>query len=196
MWKGKGLLAPVTAIFLILQAAVMAALAVRERTDYVWSVAVTTGFWLAYTFLEVKFRLQMSAYVRILMTATIFFDAFFGYCLYMYENSFVFDKLLHIFGGYSFALFAYALVTQMQAAQLVRPVKFILALCLGMSLGVFYEIFEFVGDIVSHPTPPSQPGLLDTDLDLIGDTVGALAAALHVSMAKISRFVVKEKDPI
>lgn len=180
----KRLLLLITGVFFVIQTAIIVLLALKGRTDFSWSVIVTTSSWLAYTFLEIKFHIKMSTYVHVVMVLTIFFDAFFGYCLHMYENSFVFDKLLHIFGTYSFSLFVYILLAQMQDTKLRQPVKFILVLALGMSLGVFYEISEFIGDIVSHPTPPNQPSLLDTDIDLIGDTIGALLAATHASLKK------------
>ena len=75
--------------------------------------------------------------------------------------------------------FAYVLVAQMMANPVGKPVKFILIACLGLSLGTLYEILEFVTDSLSHPTPPSQPSLWDTDADLVGDAVGALLAAIH-----------------
>lgn len=120
------------------------------------------------------------------MTLTIFFDAFFGDYFDLYEHSFVFDKLLHVFGSYAFSLFAYTLVAQLPGTQIGRPARFILTLCLGVSLGVFYEISEFIGDLVSHPMPPNQPGLLDTDLDLVGDTIGAFFAAVQAALKKSS----------
>ena len=131
----------------------------------------------------------MNTYVRVLMVLTIFFDALFGSYFDLYTSSFVFDKVLHTFGSYAFSLFAYILVMQMQTTLMDRPVKFILVLCLGVSLGVSYEILEFITDSISHPVPPSQPSLLDTDVDLIGDLVGALLAAFHVISRK---FVNKE----
>lgn len=182
--KNKRSIMWITSAFLVLQAAMMIVLADRGRMDYVWSITVSTCFWLFYTFLEVRYCLRMSTYVRILMVLAIFFDAFFGYCFNLYENSAVFDKLMHVFGTYAFSLFAYILVMQMQTAAINRPVKFILVLCLGLSLGVVYEIFEFIGDNVSHPVPPNQPSLWDTDIDLIGDLIGASLAAFHAVFKK------------
>jgi hypothetical protein len=57
--------------------------------------------------------------------------------------------------------------------------------CLGLSLGSLYEILEFFTDSISHPVPPSQPSLLDTDLDLVADLAGALLAALHASCGRL-----------
>lgn len=167
----------------------MITLSLKGRTDYLRSVIATNFFLVVYTFLENRYRLNMNTYVRVLILLTIFFDSFFGYYFDMYVSSFVFDKALHVFGTYAFSLFTYILVMQMLTNPLNSQVKFILVICLGLSLGTVYEILEFITDSISHPIPPSQPSLLDTDLDLIADLIGAVLAAFHVSSRK---FVNKE----
>ena len=42
------------------------------------------------------------------------------------------------------------------------------------------ELAEFLVDSFGNPVLPGQPSLHDTDLDLIGDTVGAMLAAIHL----------------
>lgn len=181
MLKRNWAMVTITTVFLAAQAAVVLALAHKGQADYIRSVMATTGFWVAYSFLEARYSLYMNAYVRVLMVLTIFADAFFGYYFDLYATSFVFDKLLHVFGAYSVSLFAYILVAQFQPGPLARPVKFILVAALGLSMGGLYEILEFFTDSISRPYPPSQPSLLDTDVDLIGDLAGALVAAGHAS---------------
>ena len=89
-------------------------------------------------------------------------------------------KILHVVGTYAFSLFAYVLVAQLLKQPVSSSFKFILVVSLGVSLGGFYEILEFLTDAFLQPIPISQPSLLDTDLDLIGDVVGAVLAAIHV----------------
>jgi len=45
---------------------------------------------------------------------------------------------------------------------------------LGITLGVFLEILEFVLDIIRKKN--NQRGLLDTDFDLVYDVIGAILA--------------------
>jgi uncharacterized membrane protein YjdF len=118
-------------------------------------------------------------YVRVLVGLTIFLDAFLGYYFDLYVTSFVFDQFLHVFGTYACSLFGYILLAQILVNPVVKVVKFILVVSLGLSLGATYEILEFFTDYISNPMPPSQPSLLDTDLDLVGDALGALLAAAH-----------------
>jgi uncharacterized membrane protein YjdF len=123
----------------------------------------------------------MNNYIRAVMVLTLVSDAFFGYYLDLYATSSIFDKCLHVFGTYAFSLFAYVLVVQLLDNPVKRSFKFILVVCLGLSMGAFYEIIEFITDSISHPVPPSQPSLLDTDLDLTGDIIGAVFSAIHAT---------------
>jgi hypothetical protein len=82
---------------------------------------------------------------------------------------------------YTFSLFFYVLAAQLLRHPVNRLFKFILIVSLGLSLGTFYEILEFLTDTFSHPALVSQPSLLDTDLDLIGDLIGAVLAGIHAS---------------
>jgi uncharacterized membrane protein YjdF len=179
--KYKSMMVSITAFFMVAQILLMLGLAEKGYMDYVHSVAVTTGFWVVYTFLEVKYKLYMNNYVRAVMVLTLLSDGFFGYYLNLYATSFVFDKFLHIFGTYAFSLFAYNLIVQLLNNPVKLSFKFLLVICLGLSIGAFYEILEFITDTISHPMPPSQPSLLDTDLDLIGDLIGAVFAAIHAA---------------
>ncbi len=187
--KSNKSLYTITLVFLIVQIMIMIGLVHINRYDHLRSVVITTSLWIIYTLLELKYQFKMNTYIRVLMVLSIFFDAYFGIFLDLYSSSFIFDKALHIFGSYSFSLFTYILVMQLQANLIDKKIKFILVICLGLSLGAIYEISEFLTDTFSHPSPPSQPSLLDTDLDLIGNLTGSLLAGFHV----ISRNFVNEK---
>lgn len=169
----------ITAVFVLVQIAVMCALAYRGRPDYIRSVAGTSALQVFFIVGEVRYNLFMSTYVRVLVTLTLFIDALFGYYFDLYVSSVVFDKILHCFGTYAFSLFAYIIVLQLQGNPIDRRVKFIFTVSLGLSLGAFYEILEFITDSIAQPVQPSQPNLLDTDLDLIADLAGAVLAAIH-----------------
>jgi len=114
-----------------------------------------------------------------MIVLTLLFDGFFGNYMDMYTTSSIFDKMLHVFGTYAFSLFAYVLVAQLLKYPVHSSFKFLMVVSLGVSLGAFYEITEFLTDTFSHPVPVSQPNLLDTDLDLIANVIGANLAALH-----------------
>lgn len=167
-------------LIILIQILVVVGLAMGLHFEYIRSVLVTTGIWLVYMFLEARYKLDMNNFVRVMVGIALVSDSFFGYYFDLYARSSVFDKILHVFGTYALSLFTYILVTKLQKNAVNRSFKFILVVCLGISIGAIYEIAEFLTDIISPPTLPSQPGLLDTDLDLIGDVIGAVCAAIHV----------------
>lgn len=177
--KNKAVLWISTALFLVLQIAIIYGLLGKGYLDFTRSVAVTSCIWVVYTLIEAKCNLFMNNYVRVVTMTAIICDAFFGYYLDYYETSFVFDKMLHAFGTYAFALFAYVLAVQLLHHPVSRVFKFILVASLGLSLGAAYELVEFLVDTFAYPIIPSQLSLLDTDLDMVCDTIGALFAAVH-----------------
>lgn len=168
-------------LFISLQFAIMISLATLGDLAFMRSVAATTVLWIGYFWVENKFNFYMHNYVRAAVMLAILADGFFGYCLGYYETSAVFDKVLHIYGTYAFALFANVLITQKLKAPLPRSIECLLTVSLGISIGAIYEIAEFMVDSWGNPSLPSQPSLFDTNLDLVGDAVGALLAALHIN---------------
>lgn len=179
MIKDKSTLLKVSVLFLAIQLVLIFQLNNLGQSSYARSVMTTTSFWMLYTFLEARYGFYMNTYVRGIAILSLLCDSFIGSYLDFYQTSFTFDKLLHIFGSYSVSLFAYILAVQLLRHPLSSPFKFIFILSLGLSLGAFYEILEFLTDTISHPTPVSQPSLLDTNLDLISDLIGAMIAAIH-----------------
>jgi uncharacterized membrane protein YjdF len=171
-------------IFLAIQVALMLGLADKGYPDFIRSVAATTLVWIGYVWLESRQYITMNNYVRAVVMLTIISDGFFGYYLGYYVTSNVFDKLLHIWGTYAFSLFAYVLAVQQMNSPLPRMISCILIISLGISLGALYEIAEFLVDSFGNPVLPGQPSLHDTDLDLIGDTIGAILAAIHLQYAE------------
>jgi uncharacterized membrane protein YjdF len=174
----------ITAIFLAAQILLVMVLAARGNEYYIRGIVATTVLWLCYDYLEFKFHLLMSNYIRTIVVVTLLSDGFFGYYLEFYLTSTVFDKLQHGFGTYSFALFAYILAAQLSEHSLSRRFTFFLVVCLGISMGAVYEVLEFIVDSTTHPIPPGQPSLLDTDLDLVADIFGAILAAFHAISVK------------
>jgi len=171
----------ITVLFLISQVVIIFGLTAQGHSDYVRSVLGTTFLWVVYTFFEARCRLYMNNYVRGLVVISILCDGFFGYYLNLYATSSVFDKILHVFGTYGLSLFSYVLAVQLLENPVNKLFKFILVVCLGLSIGTFYEILEFLTDTISHPALVSQPSLLDTDLDLIANVIGAVFAGIHAS---------------
>lgn len=172
-------------VIIVSQVAVCAALLIDLQFGYARSVAENLLFWLVYLFLEARYHWQMSSFVRGVVGFTLFCDSFFGYYLHFYVHSFVFDKMLHVLGSYSLALFFYLLTVQKLPNRLPKFVTFLFVAALGLAIGAAYEILEFLGDNLMQPMLFSQLSLLDTDLDLTADLTGALLAGNHAAFKKL-----------
>ncbi len=105
----------------------------------------------------------------------------------LYITSTTFDKYLHIFGIYTVEpLFAYSIAKKiMEIPYNLKVNIFLHVTLLGVSIGTIFELIEFLGDITTKPTIPNQHGLLDTDLDMAANLIGALIAAFHASFIGI-----------
>lgn len=183
----KAIMLVLMGVFILIQVAVILGLIEKGYPGFVRGTAATTCLVIIYSFLESKYGIYMSNFVRAIVLITIISDSFFGQYLEYFITSTVFDKGLHTFGTYSFSLFFYILIGQLPANQISRPFKFIMIICLGLSLGAVYEIFEFIIDMTTKPSFPGQPSLLDTNLDLVSDLIGAIIAATHATFSKIER---------
>lgn len=170
-------------IFVSAQVLLLLGLATRGHTEFMRSVASTTVLWVGYCWLENKHRVEIHNYVRTVTMLAIISDGFFGYYLGYYITSTIFDKIQHIFGIYAFSLFAFALLAKVLPAPLSGLGTYAVVISLGVSLGTYYEIAEFMVDTFGSPSIPAQANLLDTDLDLIADTIGAVMAAVHIRYA-------------
>ncbi|HWR08645.1 hypothetical protein [Sporomusa sp.] len=168
-----------TIIFLAGMIGIIIALLTQGRHEYAQNIAIKAGVWVIYTYIETKYSIDINNTIRALMMMTILSDSFLGLYINLYATSTVFDKIQHVFGSYSFSLFAYNLICQLTQPVISRSFRFIFVVSLGLSVGVFYEIGEFIGDFTMKPSVPSQPNLLDTDLDLIADVIGSLIAAVY-----------------
>jgi hypothetical protein len=171
----------ISIIFFAIQFSIVLALIITQKTYYIRDVIFITAIAAVYLFLEVKFCISVSNYIRGCLVLVILVHEIGGKIVELYLSSAMFDKYLHIFGIYSLVLFVYAVMQQfMEISFKSRLNKFIFLTLIGISLGAFFEILEFMADITLQPKLPNQKDLMDTNLDLITDCVGALIAAFHL----------------
>lgn len=168
-----------TGIFLAILVAIIIILMAQGRYDYAQDITIKAIIWIIYSVLEVKYDIGVKNYIQAFVITTIVSDSFLGLYIDLYTTSTVFDKVQHVFGSYSFALFAYNLTCNLIQPKISCSFRFIFVFSLGLGIGALYEIGEFLGDFILKPDIPSQPSLLDTDLDLIANFIGALLAAVH-----------------
>ncbi|SDF50181.1 hypothetical protein [Sporomusa acidovorans] len=171
-----------TAVFLLVLLGIVLGLIQQGQYDYAKNIGVKIVLWIIYTFIDVKKGINLNIYIRASVMTVIFSDSFFGLYFDLYTTSSIFDKIQHIVGSYAFSLFAYSVMIRLTRPAIGPGFTFILVLALGLGIGALYEVGEFIGDYITKPRVPSQPSLLDTNLDLIADIIGSLLAAIQATI--------------
>jgi len=122
------------------------------------------------------FRLDVPYYVLWLGMAAVWLNSFAGYYLDRYNTSARFDRYLHAFGSFSFALLLYCLVRSVAQEGGDRFFRAAFVWALGGFAGGAFEVFEFMKD--RREGTRAQRGLKDTDTDLAADLIGSFAAGV------------------
>lgn len=88
-------------------------------------------------------------------------------------------EVLHIFGTFSFSVFIFSIADKKGYFQgLKRSFIFIFILLLGNFIGTIFEIGEFICDLIFKTV--NQNGLIDTNLNIICNMLGAALAGIFV----------------
>ena len=167
--------------FFIVQIITAIALLASDKVYYEYDVVGVIIFYLLCIYLESKFNLFVTNYIRSIVILTLIIHTFIGKFLNYYQTVPAFDIVFHIFGTYSIVLFTYAIMDKVLGINFSNRLnKFIFLMLLGGCLGAIYEIFEFLLDLTLKPPIPYQPDLVDTDLDMISDIIGSIIASFHL----------------
>lgn len=173
-----------TLIFVVIQAVSLSLAFLHDHHDFITNMIGTTICWALYILIELKYKLAISNWLRMGVLLALASDSFLGYGLALYNLSPYYDRLQHIIGDCLLALFTLAFVLQATKVEVPKVIQVIFVFSLGMSIGGLYEVLEFLSDYYLNPRIPNQPDLIDTDLDLISDAVGAALAAFVVAIQK------------
>lgn len=170
-----------TLIFVTIQLFTYIGFTINNKRDYMYEVIVIIVLLLIFTIIEIKYNLYLHNYTRAVVFIIVISHVLVGEYFNIYAKSFTFDKALHFLGTYSFSLFTYSLFIGLTKKTVTSKLnEFIFITLLGISLGTFYETIEFIIDIIFKPTIPAQNGLLDTNLDIIFNILGAFTSSLHM----------------
>lgn len=115
-------------------------------------------------------------YIVLLAMLAVFVNIWFGYYLDWFNRSKVFDRYLHTYGSFSFALLAYSLIQNLFEAGGSRAFQSLFVFATGMALGAMFELIEAREDYKEGTN--NQKGLQDTNMDLLGDLIGSLLAGV------------------
>lgn len=158
---------------------------IDKRAPQIANPVITTLFYLGLIYLEKRTSFKLNNYIRLLLIATLISHSFVGEYLRLYYTTAYFDKALHSFGSFSFALLAFELLNSFLVIFSSRPpvLIFILVSLAGVTIGTLFEIMEFSLDRLLGEK--NQFGLIDTDLDLLFDLLGSLCAGIFLAVKNL-----------
>lgn len=123
-------------------------------------------------------KLSIPNFIVTCSVITVIGHTFIGLYLKLYYKSKYYDRYLHLFGSFSFSLLAFSIINNiapLHNESWIYPS--LLVTTLGISIGVIFEILEFIHDSFSNGIK-SQHGLADTDFDLIFNVLGSIVAGI------------------
>lgn len=168
-------------VFILVQVIVIISLIFERRFNFIIDTSISVVVYVLCVFLGKRYSIRMSNFVKILIVITLLGHTVGGEFFKLYISSSIYDKLLHVFGTYSFTLFLYSAFLQVTKEPLKSGLaKVAFPIFIGISIGSLFETAEYLTDIILHPAIPTQHGLADTNLDLISDLAGSIAASLHL----------------
>lgn len=152
------------------------------------------------------FNIKISNTLYILSLISICISSVGGITLKWYVKTTYMDKVAHTYNGALLALLAFAFVKLRYENNGIGMVDLIIAsVIISLALGAFWEIYEFFVDgIVSGSNMQrfrdvndplnlfvGREALMDTMMDLVVDTIGALIAAalLFISNKRNKKFI-------
>lgn len=171
--------------------------------DHSQDFLIILTFFMTYypSILEKKFGVYLPNRLEIVITLFIFAAQVLGEIGDFYERIPWWDTMLHTTSGIILGLigffFVYLLNEKGDANVNLSPIfVVIVAFCFALTMGVFWEIFEFGADRIlgfnmQKFRLPGQDGLLDTMEDLIVDALGAVVACIFGWI-----YMKKRQDPL
>ncbi|MCG8482996.1 MAG: hypothetical protein MJA31_06770 [Clostridia bacterium] len=141
--------------------------------------------YLLFLYLENKHYFKVDNFTKSLLMTTVTLHALLGECCSLYHNTIWFDKALHVFGTFSFSLFFYSIIDSAAIFDSNSKIFiFILIVSIGITTSAILESVEFIFDIVFKTK--NQHGLVDTNLDMICNALGAVLAGFWLLYRKPS----------
>ena len=153
---------------------------------YQWLTGVITVLILLFTFLpaliERNYKVYLPSSLTLAVNIFIYGSLFLGEVYYFYARFWWWDLFLHTFSGaiLGFAGFLLVYVLNEEAKidlEMSVGLMALFAFTFAVTLGVFWEVFEFVMDLF-FTFDMQNGGLVDTMLDLIVDSIGAFVISL------------------
>jgi hypothetical protein len=152
-----------------------------------WLHLFTSSLALLSTYFPTIFSEKKLVYLfsdlQIVMIVFIFSSLYLGELNNFYARFWWWDTMLHTFSGITLGFFAFILIyilNENEKIDVILSSAFIavFAVSFAVSVGVFWEVFEFAMDSF-FAMNMQKSGLVDTMWDLIADCIGAGIAGLY-----------------
>lgn len=150
---------------------------VKKQYNFIYNSLIIYLSYLLLIYLEYKEKFTVKYYTKILVIITALLHNISGQYFNLYRTTKWFDKVLHLFGTFSFALFLYSIIeSTIKISHESKLYTFIIIASIGITVGVLLENLEFVLDIIMKTK--NQHGVNDINLDLIFNVIGAVIAGV------------------
>lgn len=156
----------------------------RRNWENVFLTVSVIGLTLAPALLSRRYRVFIPPEFQLVSAAFVFLTLFLGSATDFYYKYWWWDVVLHTGSGFLMGIVGFIVLfllnhTKQLPAGMRPAFVCFFGVTFSVSLGVLWEIFEFVVDRYSDANMQSQEtGVVDTMQDLIVDTIGAVIVAL------------------
>ncbi|MDD2627931.1 MAG: hypothetical protein PHR25_05570 [Clostridia bacterium] len=157
---------------------------VDDKYENLFIIVLTFVMTFYPSILEKRLRVYLPSSLQVVITLFIFAAQFLGELKDFYYKISWWDEMLHFISGSILGIIGYMFVYFLNKKH-IKETKLspffvtMFAFCFALTIGVFWEVFEFAADRLMGLNMqkfrlPGEDGLVDTMTDLIVDAIGAL----------------------
>lgn len=157
----------------------------RQDWENVFLTTIVLLLTLVPAFLWRQYKIVIPPEFQLIAAAFVFLSLFLGSAFDLYYKYWWWDDVLHTSSGFLLGIVGFIAMyvlngTDRLPAELTPAFRCFFGFTFAVTLGVFWEIFEFTVDRVAPAInmQSGETGVVDTMSDLIVDTIGALVVAL------------------
>jgi hypothetical protein len=170
---------------IIIQVSLVVAL-ILEAYNQRWGLFFVTALALLLTYLplffEKRYKIYLPLEAQLLTVIFIYASVFLGEVKGYYDRFWWWDSVLHLGAGLALGLIGFGIMYVLyKTGRITASPIFIafIAFCFSMTGAVVWEIYEFGMDVfLGTNMQRLETGVVDTMLDLIINTVGAIIASV------------------
>lgn len=163
-------------IFCIAELLLIRTFIVKKEKVALKSSTVSFGFLGLVLIAAFSFDFNMPDFAFILVIILFLVNSYFGYYQNLFNKSRKFDRFLHGYGSFSFAVFFYYLLSNFFQYGGSKAFQAFYIMLLGIFTGAVYEMIEFITD--SKHEKKLQRGLRDTNFDMVSNFIGSIGASV------------------